>query len=49
METIKQHAKTVVMKPIVQKISGKHLMTIGSKYVRNVDVRTVKNQDQMWR
>jgi hypothetical protein len=37
------------MKPIVQKISGKQLMTIRSKYVRNVGAKTVKNQDQMWR
>jgi hypothetical protein len=37
------------MKLIVQKIYGKQLMTIRSKYVRNVDARTVKSPYQKWR
>jgi len=34
------------MKPIVQKISGKQLMTTRYKYVKSVDARTAKNPYQ---
>jgi hypothetical protein len=34
------------MKPIAQKISGKPLMIIKFKYVKNADVATAKSLDQ---